>query len=449
MAVKIGVLAHVGNGNLGDEAQFAAVVSNIRDRTPGATLVGLTLCPEDTLQRHGVAAFPIRRGWAPYARRRAAASTNSRVGSGDRVRRLVRAVPPLFRIVKWGLAAAGAVRQAVLEVPFLFRAYRQLSSMSLLIVAGSQQLSEIKGGLWWFPYTIFKWALLARLRSVPVAIVSVGAGPFYSPLARWFTRCTLLIAAYGSFRDETSRECVRSLGIREPWPLAPDLAFSLRSGLVDATPTLERTVSINPMPTFLWQDYDRITEQALYTKYVATLAEFAAWLIDRDYRVAFFATQMGGDPSAIADIMEGLKKVRPDAVGRGRAFVHAVDGFEDLLSGLRMACIVVATRFHAAVLGCYAGRPVIALAAKAHTRDLMAQMGDAQYVVSAEEIRLEALQDAFLDLEQRRDEVIARRQGRLKAVQLQLSAQYDRLVELAHRRPGETIHRVQNAAKIA
>jgi len=446
--VTIGVLAHVGNGNLGDEAQFAALVANLRERIPDAEFVCLTLRPDDTLQSHGIPGFPIRRAFTPYVSK-ANTGTSDTVTNADRIRRALRRLPPLFRMLKRGRAAALAVREAILEIPFLFRACRRLSSMSLLVIAGSQQLSEIKGGAWWFPYTTFKWTLLARLRGVPVAIVSVGAGPLDSPLSRWFVRCTVVMATYASYRDETSRDCIRSLGIAEPGPFVPDLAFSFSSTQVDAAPTLPPIVAINPMPTFLWRDYEPETERALYANYADTLTEFAAWLIDREYRVAFFATQMGGDPRAIADILERLNARRPDTVKRGRAFIHAVAGFDDLLTVLRTACTVVATRFHAAVLGCYAGRPVIAIAAKSHTRDLMAQMGDAQYVVSAEGLRLEALQNAFLDLEQRRDEVMAGRPAKMENVHLKLAAQYDHLVGLARRSQLGTAQRAPKAARVA
>jgi polysaccharide pyruvyl transferase WcaK-like protein len=57
----IGILAHVGQGNLGDEAICAAVVENIRSLVPEAEFVAFTCNPEDTFARHKVRSFPVRK----------------------------------------------------------------------------------------------------------------------------------------------------------------------------------------------------------------------------------------------------------------------------------------------------------------------------------------------------------------------------------------------------
>jgi polysaccharide pyruvyl transferase WcaK-like protein len=58
---RVGIFGHVGNGNLGDEAIVSVVIENIRRRYPSAEILGFTLKPEDTVLRHKIAAFPIRR----------------------------------------------------------------------------------------------------------------------------------------------------------------------------------------------------------------------------------------------------------------------------------------------------------------------------------------------------------------------------------------------------
>ena len=61
-SMRVGILGHVGNENLGDEAIIAAVIQNIRRRWPDAEIRGFTLVPADTEERHGIPSFPIRRG---------------------------------------------------------------------------------------------------------------------------------------------------------------------------------------------------------------------------------------------------------------------------------------------------------------------------------------------------------------------------------------------------
>ena len=58
---KVAVFAHIGRGNLGDEATMAAIIQNVRLRHPCAEIRAFTLNPADTHARHGVPAFPIRR----------------------------------------------------------------------------------------------------------------------------------------------------------------------------------------------------------------------------------------------------------------------------------------------------------------------------------------------------------------------------------------------------
>ena len=58
---RIGLLHHVGGGNLGDDATQDAVMQNIRDRWPDAVLIGLSMNPADTEKRHGIPSYAIRR----------------------------------------------------------------------------------------------------------------------------------------------------------------------------------------------------------------------------------------------------------------------------------------------------------------------------------------------------------------------------------------------------
>src|SRR6266403_4642203 len=58
---KIGLLDHVGGGNLGDEATLDAVAGNIKRRWPNAEIVAFSMNPYDTETRHGIMSHPIRR----------------------------------------------------------------------------------------------------------------------------------------------------------------------------------------------------------------------------------------------------------------------------------------------------------------------------------------------------------------------------------------------------
>src|SRR5882724_6059004 len=63
--VKIGLLNHLGGGNLGDDATLGVVMHNIRLRWPHAVITALSLNPDDTTTRHGIPSYPIRtRTWS-------------------------------------------------------------------------------------------------------------------------------------------------------------------------------------------------------------------------------------------------------------------------------------------------------------------------------------------------------------------------------------------------
>ena len=57
----IGLLDHMGYGNLGDAAIQEAVITNIKKRLPNAQLVGFSLIPDDTMKRHGIPCHPLQR----------------------------------------------------------------------------------------------------------------------------------------------------------------------------------------------------------------------------------------------------------------------------------------------------------------------------------------------------------------------------------------------------
>ena len=77
-------------------------------------------------------------------------------------------------------------------------------------------------------YWLFLAALSCRLRGRRVALVSVGAEHADHPVTRWLHRSTVRLADYRSYRDDGSREAVRSMGVTQaPGEVFPDLAFSL------------------------------------------------------------------------------------------------------------------------------------------------------------------------------------------------------------------------------
>ena len=91
------------------------------------------------------------------------------------------------------------------EFRHCLRGYRFLRAHDLVIVSGGGQLNEEWGGPWSHPFSLFKWAVLARIAGVPYVVASVGVGKVRSKTSRLFLRSSLRMARYRSYRDKNSK----------------------------------------------------------------------------------------------------------------------------------------------------------------------------------------------------------------------------------------------------
>lgn len=401
----IGVFGHVGNDNQGDEALIAATVQNIRSRRPEATIVGFTLNPEDTRRRHGIAAFSIRWPRAEWSAGRPAAApaaSAARVPSlRHRVELLGKRIPWLHRLLRSVRSALSGLAALPRLSAFLYRSYRHLRSLDLLIVAGSQQCNDVVGP-WNFPLRLFTWSLLCRLANTKLAFVSVGAGPLSARWSRFFVRQALRGAAYRSFRDEASRQLARAIGVRGDLHVFPDLVYSLK--LPPAAPRSPRAVQagsglvvgINPLPLyspFYWLGHD----MSAHARYIDVLATFAAGLLRDGHTVVVFPTQFRVDPPVVQELHLAIKRLA-DAGTDERLYAPTLQTFEDLVSMLATLDVAVVTRFHGVVLSHLLGLPALAIAYATKTREVMRAVGHGDCVIAVEDLDVGWLARRFASL---------------------------------------------------
>src|SRR5271157_1974820 len=289
---KIGIFSHGGVRNLGDEALFAAVLQNVRARIPSAEVIGFTSNPEDTRQRHGLVSYPIRRleGKASSAAPRQSTTTASKTFSPQTPaatrkgwKQILKSVPGVAAAVRGVRRALQVLRRALLEPKFLWNSYRNLRGVEILLIAGSQQLNDIYGA-WEFPFTLYKWSVLARCAGTKVAILSVGAGPLSSRMSRFFIRRVLRMCSYRSYRDVISSRLVESIGVKGPNPVFPDLVYGMRLPVprpvsADAKAVV---VGVNPVP-FYDGRYWATPNPARYGDYVRKIAKLTEWLDQNGY----------------------------------------------------------------------------------------------------------------------------------------------------------------------
>ena len=434
---RIGVFGHVGNENLGDEAIISAVIQNIKSRCPKAQIYGFTCNPADTEKRHNITAFPIRRLGNPTRSSKESPTSKSSETLPmfrERIKSRLKSLPVVWvslKAIKKSWKILFGMFGVVCEPKFLVQCYRNLKGIDLLIIAGSQQLIDYVGGPWAHPYTLFKWVLLARAVKAKVAFVSVGAGPIRSSLGRFFATNSLLLANYHSYRDETSRAFVETLGVSGPNMVFPDLVYSLQ---VDA-PARTRSggpclpiVGINPVP-FSDEQYWLGANAQQYDIYIDKLASFALWVIQRGYRVLFFPTQLHLDPPVIADIKKVMQAKTNSDIEQS-IVDEPIHSFDDLVSAIRLTDIVVATRFHGVVIPYLLNRPVLGIAYQKKTMDLMAQMGQSDYVVDIISFDVDSLKTRFISMESRSSAIKDEIQRKQPAFKQALQNQYDQVVHL-------------------
>lgn len=402
----VGLLGPFGYGNLGDAAIQHAMIDQLRGRLPDVEIRGFSLNPEDTGARHGIPAHPILRS------RRPSSALLRRLPSGLRNQRIVQ-----------------ALAQVLLNVPeelaLIVRNYRDLRGLDLLVISGGGQLDDYWGGPWGHPYTLYKFARLARAAGSEVAFVSVGAGPLDAPLSRFFVRGALSRAGFRSYRDHDSRRFVQSIGFPNDDPVYPDLAYSLRiDHHAGAAPS--PFVALGPMAYFdpqFWPEHD----PRIYHGYLEKLAAFTVWLVENGCRVLLFRGESVHDRQAIQALRAKLEgRIQEE----GRVFEPAIDGVDTLLETLASAELVVASRYHGVILSHLLEKPVLALSYHPKIDALMAGLGQQDYCLDIDRFDVETMKSRFRSLQDNKDALAARIREKNAIYREALAEQYDRLLHL-------------------
>ncbi len=432
----IAILGHVGNGNLGDEAIITAVVQNLRSRCPGAELYAFTANPRDTAQRHGVTAFPLRRHARPQGatalpERPSGEDASCNGGQPAALRRspgLLRSLPGVSPLLSQLRRSARLLPDVLRELGFLLSCRRRLRYVDLLIVAGSGQLFDGFGGSWAFPYTLFKWSVLARASRAKLAFLSVGAGPIDARLSRFFIRRALGLAHYHSYRDKSSQALIESLGVAGLNPVVPDLAFSLRLPTlsVPVPPGSRPVVGINPM-AYAAPHYWPTPDADAYATYVQKLTAFALWLVRRGYTLRFFPTQIRADAPVVDDIATRVTATDPSAAQY--LIREPVATLEHLFSQIAASDMVIATRYHGILLSCLLGKPVLALSYHRKSTDLMASLGQSAYVLDVTRFDVTSLIESFTRLEGAQNSIRDQLDEKLPVHRATVARQYEAVLE--------------------
>jgi len=305
-----------------------------------------------------------------------------------------------------------------------------LKGVELLLVAGSQQLNDGYGGVWGFPYTLLKWTVLSKCTGTKIAILSVGAGPIDSPISKFFFRRVLAWVDYRSYRDAFSSRLVESIGAKGIHPVFPDLVYSLQfpaptqaHGSSNTSPVV---VGINPVPyydNFYWYSCDPVR----YSDYVRKFASFSEWLDKTSHGVLYFPTQVRADVRTIDDIILALNgsSKSPNFLRR-----NTIQTFDDLISEISRADLVVANRYHGILISLILNKPVLAVAYHEKSRALLAQVGLEEFVVNINDFKTEELIERLKALEANAPVIRTKIAQGMAPLRRALHAQYDTVLGL-------------------
>jgi polysaccharide pyruvyl transferase WcaK-like protein len=423
---RIGLLHHVGGGNLGDGATLEAVAGNIKRRWPDAEIVAFSMNPDDTERQHGIKSYGLRRNrWSIGYK-----STGAGATFKASLKALTRKYRPAFYLLK---ATSAVIRLPIIllgELCFLVSSRRIVKSFDFLIICGGGQLTE-KDGPWGFPYTIFKWVVVARSAGVSCVFLNVGAGPLTQPLSKFFARRALLAADYVSLRDDKSRALVHEIGFTGKSRVYPDSAYGLeiapaKNGARERSS--QSIVGFAPMP---YPDpdpsgYRAEGNQAVYEAFIGKLASFASWLVSRSYKLALFGTDIGVDPLATGDLQRTLLRnhgIPPPLSGVN----HSITSVRDLLATISGMDYVVTCRFHGVIFAHLLNKPVLAIAHHPKVTELMADLELPNYCVDIRDFNASLLADRFASMVNNAEEIKSRMATKLTRNRQLLRNQFDEL----------------------
>ncbi len=369
---KVAFFGHFGSDNFGNESTLLAMLENLRRLAPDTGFNCICSHPETAAAAYNIAAISSR-------------------GAIVKPWNLHNPVARLARKVVVGIPS---------EVFRWLQGFKTLWSTDALIVPGTGLLTDAYTFLNWGPYDLFRWSVTAKLCRCQVLFVSVGAGPVYTRIGRFFIKTALSLADFRSYRDVSTQQYLASLGFpagRDP--VYPDLAFSLPP---TANPGRQHTKSARPVVGLGLMEYAgkysvANPTSAVPSAYIASLAEFVKWLLDHGCDIRLLI----GDLVDVRVTQEFRRLLEQSgAYDPERIIDEPAQSAEVLMSQLAATDFVVATRFHNVLLSLLLNKPVIAISFHHKCSSLMTQMGLAEYCQDINDLSAARLIEQFCHLQQ-------------------------------------------------
>ena len=336
--MTIALLGLFGCGNSGNDGSLESMLNYLRAVLPTSPLICICPAPAVISQRYAVPSISV-----------GGSELHGRIALVDR-------------------ALAGLPRMTL----GLAQIFIKLRGVKVLVIPGTGILDDFQETASGWPFVLFRWCVAAKVLGIPIAFVSVGAGPIMHPLSRFLFKKSVKCASYISYRDESSRKYMHEIGgnfIDDQ--CYPDLAFNL--------PTPSRSASSERLTIVLgvmyyqgWKKSDS-SGPSIYERYLGKLASYVTKLVNEGYRVRLITGDVL-DATAISDLLSRLKPHTCDQVETcNTESLHAV------MEAMMDATLVVASRYHNVVCALMMGLPTISLSYNAKNDDLLERYNQREY----------------------------------------------------------------------
>jgi polysaccharide pyruvyl transferase WcaK-like protein len=363
---------------------------------PQVEIICICTVPEEIAASYNIPAFPIRE--------RPLTPTNNR----------------LFRLLRRIFVGIP------LELNRYFRAVKTLQGAGMLVMTGTGMLSDVGILPLGLHYDILRWSIAAKLCRCKLLFVSVGVGPIRRPLSRFFVKSALRLADYRSYRDTFSKEYLEEIGFETTGdPVCPDLAFSLPRAAIPAHQEHDGQSGVVGVGliTHSRRRATSANDEAIYHDYIAKVASFVGWLLERKYTVRLLIGDVAYDGHVRQDLRALLE--RGGLKYEGRKIIDApARSVGELLSQLAATDIVVASRFHNVLLALMLGKPVVALSFHEKVDALMSSVGLTESCQDIEHIEIDKLKEQVTLLEENAENVRLQIRQKTEEWRRALDAQY-------------------------
>jgi polysaccharide pyruvyl transferase WcaK-like protein len=394
---KICLFGMFGGGNFGNDASLESFLLFLREARPDADISCVCVDPDAIGQEHQIATAPIS---APEF-------SNAFLRFSNKV-----SLRMIGRLANW------------------HRAIKHVRQFDIVIVPGTSTLNDYGSGPFGTSYGLFRWAAAARLCGVKFCFVGTGAGPILHPISRWMLRSAAAWAHFRSFRDQVSKDFLKSLGIdTSNDQVHPDLVFKMPTPLLPVRDAQEKlvTIGVGLMNHNGWRAGSRsASDPTVYQTYIEKMGRFVNSLLDRGYRVRLLTGETV-DTRAVRDIgriakangYELIDGILPPRKAQ-QLIVEPINSLHDVMRQIGDTDIVVATRFHNVVCALKLARPTISVGYEAKNDAVMTDFGLGEFCQSIESLDLDVLETQLAELLKNKEHYQAIIRQNLDAMQLRV-----------------------------